>query len=197
MVFHAFLLYILSNALHGHAGCCDRGQHLSIALFTLAHLLRVSQEFGSSDRVLIIGSCHRVLVSPAALPRVWIFMYRVTPLTYFINALVSTGVAGVNVVCAANEIVRFDPPSGQICSLYLKEYMSHAGGSLLNPSATRQCEFCLAADTDSVLAALGIYFGDRWRNFEISLIYSAVNVTGALCLYWLFRVPKGLGRRNI
>lgn len=197
MVFHAFLFYILSNALHGHAGCCDRGQHFSIALFALAHLLRVSYELWISARALIIGSCHRVLVSPAALPRFWIFMYRVTPVTYFINALVPTGIAGVSVVCAANEIVSFDPPSGQICSSYLKEYMSYAGGSLLNPTATQRCDFCRAADTDSVLAALGIYFGDRWRNFAISLIYSAVNVAGALCLYWLFRVPKGPGRRNV
>jgi ABC-type multidrug transport system permease subunit len=147
--------------------------------------------------MLIIDSFYSVLVSPAALPRFWIFMYRVSPVTYLVSAMVSTGVAGVNVVCAANEIVRFNPPSGQTCSSYLKAYMSYMGGTLLNPSATEQCEFCRSADTDSVLASRSIYFEDRWRNFGISLIYSAVNVVGALCLYYLFRVPKGPRRRNV
>lgn len=149
------------------------------------------------SRALLICSCHRVLVSPAALPRFWLFMYRATPVTYFINAIVSTGVAGGDIVCAASEIIKFAPPSGQTCSLYLKEYMSYAGGTLLNPRATKQCDFCRVAGTDSVLASLEIYFGHRWRNFGISLIYSAVNVGGALCLYWLFRVPKAPGRRRV
>ncbi|KAI9876910.1 MAG: hypothetical protein M1830_005311 [Pleopsidium flavum] len=137
-----------------------------------------------------------VLVRPNALPRFWIFMYRVTPVTYFINTLVSTGLSGVEVICTTNEILEFDPANGQDCGSYLKEYMNQAGGSLLNPQATQECQFCPVSSTDSLLAALGIYYEDRWRNFAITLVYSFVNVAGALCLYWLFRVPKGARCRN-
>ena len=63
-------------------------------------------------------------------------MYYATPLTYFINVLVSTGLSGVEIICTAKEILRFDPASGQSCSSYLKEYMHAAGGSLLNLQAT-------------------------------------------------------------
>lgn len=124
-------------------------------------------------------------------------MYRVTPVTYFLNALVSTGISGVEVKCTTNEILRFDPANGQDCGSYLKEYMNEAGGKLLNFEATEQCKFCPVSNTDSILAAIGIYYEDRWRNFAISVAYSIVNVAGALCLYWLFRVPKGTRRRNL
>lgn len=124
-------------------------------------------------------------------------MYRVTPVTYFLNALVSTGISGVEVKCTTKEILRFDPANGQDCGSYLKEYMNEAGGKVLNFEATEQCKFCPVSNTDSILAAIGIYYEDRWRNFAISVAYSIVNVAGALFLYWLFRVPKGTRRRNL
>ncbi len=117
-------------------------------------------------------------------------MYRVTPITYFVNAMVSTGTAGVDVVCAAKELVTIDPPDGQTCGTYLKDYLSFAGGRLLNPDGMQQCQFCPVADTDTLLATLGIYFDDRWRNLGITLAYSVGNVLIALGLYWAFRVPK-------
>lgn len=116
-------------------------------------------------------------------------MYRVTPVSYFINALVSTGLSGIEVICATNEFLRFDPANGQNCGSYLKEYIDQVGGKLLNPDATQQCHFCPIFKTDSVLAVIGIYYEDRWRNFAITVMYSVINIAGALCLYWLFRVP--------
>lgn len=124
-------------------------------------------------------------------------MYRVTPVTYFINAMVSTGLAGVDITCASNEILKFDPIDGQSCAFYLREYINNAGGSLLNPEALQQCQFCPFSSTDSLLATLGINFEYRWRNYTITIAYSVVNAAGALFLYWLFRVPKGARCKNI
>ena len=124
-------------------------------------------------------------------------MYRVTPVTYFIGPLVSTGLAGVDVTCASNEILKFDPADGQSCAVYLQEYISAAGGSLLNPEATQQCQFCPVSSIDSLLNTLGMHFEDRWRDYAITIAYSVFNAAGALCLYWLFRVPKGARRKNI
>ncbi|KAL8792682.1 MAG: hypothetical protein Q9195_004742 [Heterodermia aff. obscurata] len=137
-----------------------------------------------------------VLVAPDALPRFWIFMYRSTPITYFINAMVSTGIAGVSVNCSAEEIVRFDPPLGQTCGSYLQDYVVRVGGTLLNPSALRQCQLCPVSTTDNVIARIGVFYHDRWRDLGISLVYSVINVIGALVLYWAFRVPKGARHTN-
>lgn len=123
-------------------------------------------------------------------------MYRVTPLTYFINAIVSTGISGVEVTCTTKEVVKFDPPNGQSCSAYLTDYIHEMGGRLFNPDATKECQLCPVSSTDSLIARLGIDYGDRWRNLGITLVYSVVNVVGALLLYWCFRVPKGVRREK-
>jgi ATP-binding cassette, subfamily G (WHITE), member 2, PDR len=142
-------------------------------------MLTATKSFGS-----------RVLVPPDALPRFWLFMYRSTPVTYLLSTMVSTGLAGVPIVCDANELLNINPPAGQTCKNYLTEYMDSVGGTLLNPEALQQCQFCPVTDTDTLLAALNIYFSERWRDFGISMAYVGINVAGALLLYWLFRVPK-------
>lgn len=118
-------------------------------------------------------------------------MYRSTPITYFVSAMVSTGIAGVQVHCSAKELVRFDPPLGQTCGNYLRGYIVQAGGTLLNPTAARQCELCPVSTTDNVIAQIKVFYHDRWMDLGLSLVYSIINVIGALALYWAFRVPKG------
>lgn len=125
------------------------------------------------------------------MPRFWTFMYHVSPITYFVSAIMSTGTAGVSIVCTAAEMLTFDPPPPQSCAQYLADYLQSAGGDLLNPDALRRCQLCPVSSTDNVLALLGIDYGDRWRNFGITWVYNVVNVIGALALYWLLRVPKG------
>ena len=124
-------------------------------------------------------------------------MYRSTPVTYFLSAIASTGIAGTDVVCSENEIVTFNPPKDTSCGLYLATYISSSGAQLLNPSALDHCQVCPVAKTDDILATLGIFYDERWRDFGISLIYSVVNVATAFALYWLFRIPKGPSRRNL
>jgi ATP-binding cassette, subfamily G (WHITE), member 2, PDR len=134
---------------------------------------------------------YSVLVNPSAIPRFWTFMYHISPMTYFVSAIMSTGTAGVSIACSTAEILTFDPPTPQSCAQYLADYLQSTGGNLLNPDALRQCQLCPMSSTDDVLALLGIDYADRWRNFGITCAYSVVNVLGALALYWLLRVPKG------
>jgi ATP-binding cassette subfamily G (WHITE) protein 2 (PDR) len=107
-----------------------------------------------------------------------------------VGGIVSTGIGHTPILCSAKEMVHFDPPAAKDCATYLTEYITYAGGSLLNPNATQNCQFCPVSNTDNVLAVLGIKFEDRWRDFGLTLVYSAINVLGALALYWLFRLPK-------
>jgi len=131
-----------------------------------------------------------VLVPPASLPKIWNLIYQITPVNYFANSLLSTGISGITIECAKNEIVLLNPPTGKSCESYLYEYLKLAGGNLLNPQAYSQCEYCPVSDTSSLLGNIGVHFDKRWRNFGITLVFSVINVLGALSLYWLFRVPK-------
>ncbi|KAJ1324852.1 ATP-binding cassette subfamily G (WHITE) member 2 PDR [Microdochium nivale] len=131
-----------------------------------------------------------VLAGQDTLPRFWIFMYRISPFTYLVSGLLSTSVAGVPVVCAENEYVRFNPPSGSTCLEYMGPYLQQAGGSLLNGQDTSNCTYCQLTESDAFLAAVNIRYADRWRNFGIVWVFVVFNICGALFLYWLTRVPK-------
>ncbi|KAK1754275.1 ABC-2 type transporter-domain-containing protein [Echria macrotheca] len=131
-----------------------------------------------------------VLANPDTLPRFWIFMYRVSPFTYLASAMLSTAVANTEVVCAANEYLRFKPTNGSTCEQYLGPYMQAAGGYLLDPQSTGTCEYCPMSDTNVFLANAKADYADRWRNFGLLWIYIVFNVFAALFVYWLVRVPK-------
>ncbi|PGH05928.1 hypothetical protein GX51_02709 [Blastomyces parvus] len=131
-----------------------------------------------------------VLATPDAMPRFWIFLYRLSPFTYFVSSVLSTGVAGVDIQCSSIELLRVPPPPGKTCLEYLQQYMSFAGGRLLTPDKTDMCEFCPIRTSDDYLERVNIYFADRWFNIGILFAFIAVNIVGAVFFYWLVRVPK-------
>lgn len=165
---------------------------------TFAHLVIAgveSAETAGNIVTLLFSLCLifcGVLATPQDFPRFWIFMYRVSPLTYLVQAMLSTGVSGTTVECAAVEYLTFDPAPGySTCIDYMQSYISAAGGYLLEPNATSNCKYCTIADTDTYLAAINSYFSEAWRNFGILWVYIIVNIAGATLIYWLVRVPKG------
>ncbi|SJM88686.1 probable Pleiotropic ABC efflux transporter of multiple drugs [Zygosaccharomyces bailii] len=141
-----------------------------------------------------------VLTTPSVMPRFWIFMYRVSPLTYFIDATISIGLAGVNVECANYEFVKFDPPSGRTCGQYMQAYLESAGtGYLADPSATQECSFCRLSSSNDFLKQVSSTYSYRWRNYGIFICYIFFDYIAAVFLYWLARVPKKntkLSKRN-
>ena len=130
-----------------------------------------------------------VLVGPTAMPGFWIFMYRVSPFTYLVEALLAASVARAPVTCASNEYVHFNAPPETTCGQYLNQYIAAAGGYLEDPGANN-CSFCQISSTDTYLADVSIYFSHVWRDFGILFAYIIFNILGALAIYWLARVPK-------
>ncbi|KAE8149283.1 ABC-2 type transporter-domain-containing protein [Aspergillus avenaceus] len=129
-----------------------------------------------------------VMQPPNALPGFWIFMYRVSPLTYLIAGLVATGLHGRNIECERAELSVFNPPSGSTCGDYMAQYLQTAPGVLYNPTATQACEYCQLRNADQYLAGSNIYYGERWRNFGLGWAYIGFNIMGTVALYYLFRV---------
>lgn len=164
---------------------------LSLSLYSLLYSIAVD-----TNSLLFFPFPHRVMATPAQLPGFWIFMYRVSPLTYLISALLSTGIANQTVQCSALELLTFNPPAGQTCAAYLADYFVLTGGvgTLANPDATTACELCSLSSTNSFLASVSSYYDQRWRNFGFMWVYIGFNVLAALGLYWLARVPRSGGR---
>lgn len=120
----------------------------------------------------------------------WIWMYYVSPFTWLVEGMLTTAISGTNVVCASTEYLTFNPPSGETCATYMSNYIALAGGYLEVPSATTNCQFCVINDTDTFLAAFGMYYSHAWRNFGILICYCVFNVFAACMIYYLARVPK-------
>jgi len=132
-----------------------------------------------------------VLAGPKALPRFWIFMYRVNPFTYIVSSIMNATLGMAPAHCAENEFITFDAPSGMNCGEYMSEYISRTGGHLRDAMASGQCQFCQLDNTEQYLKTLSVNWDTRWRDFGLLWVYVAFNVAGAIFLYWLFRVPKG------
>ncbi|WRT64947.1 uncharacterized protein IL334_001887 [Kwoniella shivajii] len=137
-----------------------------------------------------------VLVPGSSLPGFWIFMYRVSPFSYLVDGMLSVAVANNNVVCAANEYLKLNPPSGQTCGQYLGNYITAAGGYLLDTNATDQCSLCTIQTTNTFLAQFGLSYSHRWRNFGLMFAYIIFNIVAAVLIYWLARVPKNSGQEK-
>lgn len=121
-----------------------------------------------------------------------------SPFTYLVDGMLSTGLANTNVVCAEKEFVRFDAPNGQTCSTYMADYLNRVGSGYLsaNSAATSRCEFCTTSTTNSFLAAINSHYSDRWRNWGIMICFCIFNIIGAVLLYWIFRVPKAAKQKK-
>lgn len=129
-----------------------------------------------------------VMQPPDDLPGFWIFMYRVSPFTYYIGGIGATALHNRKVECNAAEMSIFDPPSGQTCGQYMSKYLETAAGKLSNWDATSNCEYCSISSADQYLAARQIHWEDRWRNYGIFWCYFVFNIFAAISLYYLFRV---------
>lgn len=137
-----------------------------------------------------------VIASPSSMPGFWVFMYRVSPFTYWVSAVLSTGLANTHVTCSSNELVHLEPPSGQTCGEYLSTFIDAAGGYLKDSNATSDCSYCPIADTNVFLTSVSSSYDHRWRDFGIGMAFIVFNIAASLFLYWLVRMPKKWGKKN-
>jgi ABC-type multidrug transport system permease subunit len=132
-----------------------------------------------------------VLQSAGAMPGFWIFMYRLSPFTYWIGGLVATELHGRAISCSAAEMSVFDPPPGQTCGSYMAAYQqAGAPGVLSNPEAVADCAYCPMTVADQFMGQVDIHWDERWRNFGIVWAYVVFNVFITISVYYLFRVRK-------
>lgn len=131
-----------------------------------------------------------VLAKPSVLPRFWKFMYRVTPLTYYIGGLLSATLGEVPVRCSLSEVVHIPLPSEytagsllESCQSYLAVFMSNNGGALAESTSPGMCSYCLVTNTTAVLDTLEIH-GGRWWRLGVSLGYVVFNIAGTFVIYW-------------
>lgn len=123
----------------------------------------------------------------AQLPVFWRYwMYYLNPSTYWIGGVLSATLTGIPVECTAAETGHFDPPPGQTCDSYAGSFAHGAGGYLVNPTATADCQYCPYSLGDQYLSTLNISASDKWRNFGIFFAFCISN--WALVYFFIYTV---------
>ncbi len=131
-----------------------------------------------------------VVQRPNLMPGFWKFMWRVSPLTYFIGNQLSTLLHDRPVVCSTTEYNYLQPPSGLTCGEYLKDYFESHTGYVNNPNETSNCAVCQYSVGDDFLGSIDIHYSDRWRNVGLFCVYICFNIALMISGYYLFRVRK-------
>ena len=128
----------------------------------------------------------------------WRWMYRLSPYTYLVEALMGngkrlfrapyfsdhllnstchSGLGGQEVTCSEIEYATINPPARMTCAQYMGPYIARAGGYLTNPESTSACQFCSLRTTDELLdLSFNIKYSNRWRDIGIFIAFIAFNV---------------------
>ncbi|KAK9386943.1 ABC-2 type transporter-domain-containing protein [Lipomyces mesembrius] len=137
---------------------------------------------------MVLSFCG-IFQPPSLIPHFWKFMYRVSPITYFLQSLLGNVLHEVKVHCATSEFNVFTPPPGYSCYEYAGAFTTQAGGYLNNPNATANCEFCKWTVADQYLSQVDIdYSGQHWRNVGFECAYVLFNIAFCFLGFYAFRV---------
>ncbi|AOA61172.1 Plasma membrane ATP-binding cassette (ABC) transporter [Komagataella phaffii CBS 7435] len=127
----------------------------------------------------------------------WIFMYRVSPFTYWVQGVLAVGLANSDLECSNVELLLIQPPNEMTCSEYLDPYIELTTAGYIvdeDQNATSDCRFCPASSTNTFLSSVQSKYSERWRNWGIFICYIAINMFFTVFFYWLCRVPKSNNR---
>lgn len=119
----------------------------------------------------------------------WTFMYKLSPMTYFVQMMGDTFLSGRDVKCAPNEFNYLEPPSGISCGDYMAKFLESNSGYISNPDSNSNCAYCRFSVGDDFLHTVGIKWNQRWRDFGFIWVYIIFNIVAMLLMYWLIRVP--------
>ncbi|KAI1355906.1 P-loop containing nucleoside triphosphate hydrolase protein [Xylaria sp. FL0043] len=137
-----------------------------------------------------------VLVFPRDLPDFWIFVWRASPLTYFVAGLSLAGLWNVELSCSSTQILRIPAPSSSggsaasSCGDYLAAFAEQNFGAVMNPSATTGiCEYCPLANTKPFFQdTLQISGEHPWYNAGYLSVFIVFNIFAMFGLYWVARL---------
>ena len=92
------------------------------------------------------------------------WMYWLNPATYWVGGMLAATLDGQEVQCSPEETAVFDAPPGQTCLEYAGAFAKQAGGYLLNPDASSDCQYCVYETGNNYLETINVYAEHKWRS---------------------------------
>ncbi|KAI3624284.1 hypothetical protein GLX27_003060 [Malassezia furfur] len=143
-----------------------------------------------------------VVQPPDLLPSFWkAWMYLVSPFFWIMEGMLGNAVGGVDVHCAADEMQRIIPPTGESCMDYLRGFSSPqgdpAGGTgYFEQQTDGSCLYCQYRRGDDYLSSVRMHASGRYRDLGIIIAYIAFNTALLFGLFYLFRIHKWGSNKN-
>ncbi|KAK9472159.1 ABC-2 type transporter-domain-containing protein [Dipodascopsis tothii] len=131
-----------------------------------------------------------VLQPKDAMPSFWVFVYRVSPLTYVVQSLLGAILHDKPIVCEENQFSIFQPVPGMTCGDYAGEFADISGGYINNLDATANCQYCRYEIGDSWLSTVNIKYAYHWRNIGLLCAYLIFNTAFIFVGFYVFRIMK-------
>ncbi|KAK5193529.1 ATP-binding cassette transporter snq2 [Exophiala xenobiotica] len=138
---------------------------------------------------LFVVSFCGVVVPPQQLLTFWrSWMWRLTPFTYLLEAMLGVIIHDQPVRCNQGEFARFPAPPGQTCQSYVEPYIRQAGG-YVQVASDGLCEFCQYSNGDQFGQGFSVFYSHKWRDFGIFCAFIGFNY--ALVYFATFLRFKG------
>lgn len=131
-----------------------------------------------------------VCQSPSLMPKFWKFMWRVSPLTYFLSNLLSLVLHDRIVECSEYEYNYVNPPENLTCGEYLTNYFETNTGYVANPNDSSNCAVCQFRVGDEYLKTVGMSYSYCWRNVGLFCVYIIFNAVAMVGMYYFLRIRK-------
>ncbi|KAK9847754.1 hypothetical protein MYU51_018257 [Penicillium brevicompactum] len=130
-------------------------------------------------------------LSPAPVtPAGWSWYYKVSPLFYWSEGVVTDVLRDLPLRCTDSEVSVFQPPSATSCYQYATSFLQNATGYLVNPDSFENCQYCPYKDGQSYYTQYDYSYSNRGRNVGVFIGFIAFNFTMVLVFTYLIRVRR-------
>ncbi|KAI9446228.1 ABC-2 type transporter-domain-containing protein [Lactarius indigo] len=137
--------------------------------------IQIASLFTSPVSIILTNVCGVTIPYPT-LSKFWrAWLYPLDPFTRMVGAMLATELHGLTVTCKPDEFAVFNPPSGQTCAAWARDFVNAAGGYLDNPNDSAACRYCRYSVGDEFFLPLNIrYFASLAGlfNFVATIIAS-------------------------
>ncbi|KAK6340578.1 hypothetical protein TWF696_008905 [Orbilia brochopaga] len=104
------------------------------------------------------------------------FLYYANPVAWAVRSAVGNVLHGLDIVCGTEELVTFNPPSGQTCAQFAGDWLAGTTGYFVDGNATVDCQYCTYKVGDEYLSNLNVKYSERFHYFGYLWIFIFTNI---------------------
>lgn len=127
--------------------------------------------------IIMCETFNGILRPYSQIPVFWRYtMYYLNPFTYWIGGVLSATMTGFKIQCEQAELSRFLKPAAVTCRGYVEEWLTEAGGYVVELPGGEECGYCKYEDADKYLRGINVEPGTQWSRLGIFSVFVVMNM---------------------